>query len=690
MKLKITQENIQTLLKVAFFLGAITLIIQLFPRQDAFEYKFSVGKPWSYDLVTAPFDFPIYKDKEVYAKEQQNMLQFFTPFYRFDNEVAKKKLTEFENKTTVAENGSQTIPFLYKDYIANQLNYIYSKGVINSEELKTIQQNKQTEIKIVDARNFSNKVPVNELFTVKSAYEYVLRTRPPWIEENVLKSLNVNNYLSENLVYDKNLSQRGENEILKSISQTSGMVQAGERIVDRGEIVTKKTYGVLNSLNIELKKQKSTAQQYNIMFLGEIILIVSLMTMLFLYLYLFRKVIYERKRDVVFLLLMILLMMLLSVLSLKVPGLNIYIVPFAMLPIIIRTFFDSRTALFIHIITILLVSLIVPNPYEFVLLQMAVGMTVISSLKDLTQRSQLLRSAILVFITYVVVFTGNRLLIEGDVNNMDWELYLFFGINALLLLFAYGLIYIFEKTFGFLSNVTLVELSNVNSPLLLKLSEIAPGTFQHSLQLANLVTEAGKKINANTLLLRVGALYHDIGKLKNPTFFTENQLSGINPLADLQYETAAQHIIEHVQEGVKIAEREGLPDRIIDFIKTHHGISRTRYFYNSFINKYPDLPINEKAFMYNGPSPKSKEQALLMMGDAVEASSKSLSEYSDETINLLVDTIINKQIADGLLKDAKITFVDVETVKEVFKEKLKTIYHTRVVYPELNNQQEES
>jgi putative nucleotidyltransferase with HDIG domain len=310
-------------------------------------------------------------------------------------------------------------------------------------------------------------------------------------------------------------------------------------------------------------------------------------------------------------------------------------------------------------------------------------MSIISSLKDLVQRSQLFRSAVLTFITYFVVYVGYCLFLDGDFKRIDLNYILYFGISSFLLLFAYGLIYIFERIFGFLSNVTLIELSNVNSPLLLRLSEVAPGTFQHSLQVANLVTEAGKRINANTLLLRVGAMYHDIGKVENPLYFTENQLNELNPLSDLDYEVAAQHIIKHVEEGVRIAEKNGLPIRVIEFIKTHHGKSRTRYFYNSFINKFPDRKVNEEAFMYLGPSPKTKEQALLMMADAVEASSRSLTEYSDETINLLVDTILDKQIADGLLKDARITFVDVETVKEVFKEKLKTIYHTRVSYPEL-------
>jgi len=684
MKIKINQDGLQTLLRVVLFFCAIAIIIQLFPKQDTFnKYDSEIGKPWPYGLVTAPFDYPIYKDKDKYEKEQLEIMRLFSPYYRIDKNISEKAINQFLNGVTASDSNARILPYSCKMYLFSQLKFVYSKGIINTDELDSIVQKGQSSINIIDSKKFSHNVSINSVFTVKTAYEFIILKRPIWIDENTLKSANINSYLSENLIYSKELSERETGDLLKHVSQTSGMIQAGERIVDRGEIVTKRTYGLLNSLKIELEKQKSTTNQYNLTWIGESILIGSLMMLLFLYLYLFRQHYYERKRDLFFLLLMILMMISFAVLSIKIPILNIYIVPFALLPIIIRTFFDSRTALFVHTITILQISLIAPDSFEFVLLQLAAGMTVVSSLKDLTQRSQLFRAAILVFASYSIIYVGNCLLIQGDLHEIEWIRFMYFGINALLLLFAYGLIYIFEKIFGFLSNVTLVELSNVNSPLLLQLSEIAPGTFQHSLQVANLVTEAGKKINANTLLLRIGALYHDIGKLTNPMFFTENQLSGINPLAELDYEVAAQHIINHVAEGIKIAQKNDLPERIIDFIRTHHGKSRTRYFYNSFINKFPNVPVNEKAFMYNGPSPKTKEHAILMLADAVEASSRSLTEYSDETINILVDSIINKQIADGLLKDARITFVDVETIREVFKEKLKTIYHTRVSYPEL-------
>jgi putative nucleotidyltransferase with HDIG domain len=401
---------------------------------------------------------------------------------------------------------------------------------------------------------------------------------------------------------------------------------------------------------------------------------------------LLRPLIYQNTKHLLFVVMMVLFFVgTASVLmNLHSSSFIVYLIPFAILPIIIRTFFDSRTAFTVHLVTVLLVGLEVPNAFEFTLLQLTAGLTTIYSLKDLTQRSQLIKTAALIFVNYTVIYFGYSLLVKGTLTELDKMHFLYFGINSLLVLFAYVLIYIFERIFGFLSSVTLVELSNVNSPLLQQYSERAPGSFQHSLQVANLASEAAKKINGNALLVRIGAIYHDIGKMSNPLYFIENQISGVNPLKDMDLEQAAQCIISHVSEGVKIAQKHNIPESIVNFIRTHHGNSKAWFFYNSFRNRFPDQPVNEDAFSYNCPPPATKEQAILMMADAVEASSRSLNEYSDESINTLVDSIIDKQIVDGLLKCAKITFVDVEKVKSLFKEKLKTIYHTRVSYPEIS------
>ncbi len=667
-----------TLLCVLLFALSIFLIVRLFPRQGTFEYHYQVNKPWAYELVTAPFDFPIYKDKGEIIQERREALVSFEPYFKIDEKVAVKELNLLnQNLDTLSR-----IPSEYKWYIKDALKYIYANGIVHSHDLDSLKANKQTGIVVVNANKLAEKRAVNNLFTIKTAYQHVLSNRPSWMSESVLKSFNINYYLSENLDYDKELSDKYKMDLLKHISLTNGMVQAGERIVDKGEIVTHRTAAQLNSLKIELNKQKGTTSQYDFMWLGQVILATGLMTLLFLYIYLFRMPIYENTKSVLFILLIIILMCAFAALTFRF-GLPVFVVPFALVAILVRIFFDSRTALFAHIITVLQISISVPDSFGFVLLQLTAGMSVVSSLKDLTQRSQLARTAFIVFISYTVVYVSYILLTMGEWRFIEWTTILVFAINALLLLFSYGFIFIFEKIFGFLSNVTLVELSNVNSELMQRYSDVAPGSFQHSMQVANLVAEAAKKINANALLVRIGALYHDIGKMANPTYFTENQLTGNNPLDQLGYQEAAHIIISHVNEGVKIAQKNKIPERIIDFIRTHHGTGMPKYFYNAFKNAHPDEIFDESIFHYKGPSPQTKEQALLMMADAVEASSKSLTSYSDETINQLVDTIISRQIADGLLKEARITFRDVEMVKVVFKEKLKTIYHTRVQYPDL-------
>lgn len=680
MKIQLTEKRIQLLTKAVLFACAITLIVQLLPRHGSFRYQFQIGKPWSYDLVTAPFNFPIYKDKDVYEKEQSAILTKLIPYYSIDGEVAKERIGSMLSPTN---EHLRDIPQQYKTYLAKALANVYEQGIINSDDAAKMLDSGDSLVYVVDSNQISRKVNINQILTVKSAYSKIIKNRPKWANEEVLKTCNINYYLVDNLAFDNDLTQVAKTDLLEQVSLTEGMIQTGERIIDRGEIVTERSSALLNSLKIELDKQNNTKTEYSVMWIGEVMLIASLMMLLFLFLYLFRIHIYMNVKYILFLLLMILLMVSITSLTERFSLFNIYFIPFAILPIIIRTFFDSRTAVYVHIVCILLCSLIVEDSYEFILLQLTAGMTAVSGLKDLIQRSQLARAAILVFMSYAVIYIGYNLMIEGSIEKIAWYNLIYLGVSSVLLLFAYGLIYIFEKLFGFISNVSLVELSNVNTPLMQLFSETAPGTFQHSLQVANIATEAAKRINANALLVRVGALYHDIGKMSNPMFFTENQLSGINPLSNLDLEMASQTVISHVEEGVRIAERNNIPERIIEFITTHHGEGLTKYFYNSFKNQFPDKPINEEAFKYHGPSPRTKEQAILMMADAVEASSRSLKEYSDENIPALVDSIVDTIIAEGQLKYAKITFMDVENVKSVFKEKLKTIYHSRVSYPEL-------
>lgn len=674
MKIKITQKHLDNFIKVGLIICVIAIIIQLFPTENKFKYHFEIGKPWSYELITASFDFPIYKNEETILKETSELLKNYAPYYVIDTTMAQK---QFEKLAADYQKANEK-PIEHAAFLKNKLNQIYSKGVITAEDLSELNSEARTKIHYILPNRLTRQIPVDELYTPKTAYQEILKGAPEEIKE-----YNLNVYLVENLKYDTATSNVAKNDLLKSLSLTSGMIQSGERIIDRGEIVTPESYAALNSLKIEYQKRKSSLQQSSLVIIGEIIIISALVALFFLYLNLFRPRIFDSFGNLLFISLLILIITGLASVTVRYTAWNYFMIPFALLPIIIRVFFDSRTALFAHIITVLIISFMVDNSFRFVVLQIAVGMAAVSSLKDMTQRSQLAQTALYIFLSYVGLYLAFEFISEGELKRIHWLPVLYFGVSSAFLLLAYILIYIFEKIFGLISAVTLVELTNVNSDLMMKFAETAPGTFQHTLQVSNLATEAAKKIGANSLLVRTGALYHDIGKMKNPHYFIENQMGGPNPLAEMNFEEASRKIIDHVHAGVEIARKNHLPEQIINFITTHHGLGKTKYFYNSFINANPGVTPNEEAYCYPGPLPNSKETAILMMADAVEARSRSLGVYTEETINDAVEKMIDSQIADGQFKDAPISFRDVETVKSVFKEKIKNIYHSRIVYPEL-------
>lgn len=674
MKLKITQKHLQIITTAGLFICVIAIIIQLFPTKNKFKYQFEVGKPWSYELITASFDFPIYKNEQEVSLEKAAILKDYSPYFKLDTNVVNVQL-----KKLVADYIQQNEnPPMFQDYIRRKFNKIYTKGIISADEYNKLTDGEKTTLNCVFPNKFTQQKAITEIYTPRTAYEEILRDAP-----EAVKSYNLNLYLIENLKYDSATSEMSKAELLKNLSLTSGMVQTGERIIDRGEIVTADLFIVLNSLRIEYDKRKASIQQSTLVVIGEIIIITGLILLFFLYLFLFRPRLFENFGNLLFISLLILMMVGLTSVTIKYTSLSYFMVPFALLPIIIRVFFDSRTALFAHIITMLIISFMVDNSFQFILLQITIGMAAVSSLKDMTQRSQLAQTALYIFVCYVLVFFALEFISEGDLLRIHYQPIIYFGISSVFLLFAYVLIYIFEKIFGLISAVTLVELTNVNSDLMMQFAEAAPGTFQHTLQVSNLATEAAKKIGANSLLVRTGALYHDIGKMKHPEFFTENQMGVHNPLKEMDLEKAAQIIIGHVTDGVEIAKKSHLPEQIIHFITTHHGKSKTKYFYNIFINNNPGIAPNDELFTYPGPLPNSKETAILMMADAVEARSRSLTVYTEETINDAIEQMIDSQIADGQFKDAPISFRDVELVKSVFKEKIKNIYHTRIVYPDV-------
>jgi hypothetical protein len=532
-------------------------------------------------------------------------------------------------------------------------------------------------------KNMAASRKIETFYTIRSAYEKVLDDLPQEMDVEMVKAADINDYIRENIIYDAATSEKAENEFIQQVDISRGMVQQGQRIIDQGEIVNDHTFNILSSLKRVTEERSGSAAKNNGMVLGQLMLILLMFGSFYMYLLFFRPNEYRNRKHVVFMVLLVVIFLLLTAVTVRFELFSVYILPYAIVTILIRTFIDSRTALFASLITVILSSLMVPFPFEFIVIQMSVAMISIFMLKELSERSQLIRSSFFILLTYILVYLGLTLYQEGSIKEANWLMLVYFLINFIFIMFSYTLVYLVEQSFGFISGVSLVELSNINKPLLKELSEKAPGTFQHSLQVSNLGMAAAAKLGANASLIRTGALYHDIGKMMNPAFFTENQTPGMNPHAGLPFEESARIIINHVKDGVKIAQRYNIPQQIIDFIETHHGTSMPKYFYISWKNANPGKEVNEADFRYPGPNPFTREEAIMMMADAVEASSRSLAEYSEESLRTLVDKIIDGQLQDGYFKLAPITFRDIQTVKDVFVEKLQTMYHSRITYPEL-------
>lgn len=666
--------------KSLFFIVTVSVIVYFLPNEGKFNYQFDINKPWKYGLLQASFDFPIYKNDIQVQKEQDSILADYQPYFQIDKNVEKNilaKLKEDYNKTL-----RHALPGPdYVRYIERTLKSMYTNGIMAGNDLKRMEEDSITAIRLVD-KNLASTRFVDQLYTVKEAYEVLLNSDTTHYKKKILQQCNLNDYITPNLVYDEEKSETAQKDLLSNISWANGFVLNGQKIIDRGEIVDQQTYNILESLRKEWEKRSDSVQEKRLTLAGQILYVGIFLFCFMVYLELFRGDYYERKGSLTLLFALIVLFPVISSIMVEQSLSSIYVVPFAMIPIIVRIFLDSRTAFMAHITIILLCSITLRFPHEFILLQVVAGMVSIYSLRELSQRSQLLRTALVVFASYALLYFAFELIHEDDLTKLNTRMYIYFMINGILLLFAYPLLFILEKTFGFTSNVTLVELSNINNSLLREMSEIAPGTFQHSLQMANLAAEAANKIGAKSQLVRTGALYHDIGKMVNPAFFTENQ-SGVNPHKSLSYEQSAQVIISHITDGLKLAEKHNLPKAIKDFISTHHGQGLTKYFYISYKNEHPDEEVDQEKFRYPGPNPFTKEQAILMMADSVEAASRSLPEYTEESISTLVDKIIDTQVADGYFKECPITFKDIAMVKALFKEKLKTMYHTRISYPEL-------
>ena len=666
--------------KSLIFIATVSVIVYFLPNEGKFNYQFDINKPWKYGLLQASFDFPIYKNDLQVQKEQDSILADYQPYFQIDKEAEKNvlsKLREDYNKTL-----RHSLPGTdYVRYIERTLKALYEDGIIAGNDLKRMEEDSIIAIRLVD-KNVATSRFIDQLYTVKEAYEYLLNADTAHYKKKILQQCNLNDYITPNLVYDEEKSEAAQKDLLSNISWANGFVLNGQKIIDRGEIVDEQTYNILESLRKEWEKRSDSVQEKRLTLAGQILYVGIFLFCFMAYLELFRADYYERKGTLTLLFALIVFFPVLSSIMVEQNLSSIYVVPFAMIPIIVRVFLDSRTAFMAHVTIILLCSITLRFPHEFILLQVVAGMVAIYSLRELSQRSQLLRTALVVFISYALLYFAFELIHEDDLTKLNTRMYIYFMINGILLLFAYPLLFLLEKIFGFTSDVTLVELSNINNSLLREMSEVAPGTFQHSLQMANLAAAAANKIGGKSQLVRTGALYHDIGKMVNPAFFTENQ-SGVNPHKSLSYEQSAQVIISHITDGLKLAEKHNLPKVIKDFISTHHGRGLTKYFYISYKNEHPDEEVDQEKFRYPGPNPFTKEQAVLMMADSVEAASRSLPEYTEESIGTLVDKIIDTQVSEGYFKECPITFKDIATVKALFKEKLKTMYHTRISYPEL-------
>ena len=672
--------NRDIIYKILIFIATVTVIVSFLPQDDKFNYQFDINKPWKYGLLQASFDFPIYKSDAQIKEEQDSLMESYQPYLSINNNVEKLAIEKFK------EDYNKTLKYIIPNYeyftqIEKMLKEMYKLGIISGSDMSILRGDSIKTFRLVNNTTASSH-NVSQLITVKEAYEKIMSSTSFQLIRTLLQKCNLNNYLTPNVEFDKERSDIAKKDLLSTISGASGYVISGQKIIDRGEIVNEGTYNILQSLKKEWSKKSDSPQEIRMTIGGQILFVSIFILCFMIYLELFRKDYYQHKGGLTLLFALVMFFPVLTSLMVDQNLFTVYIIPFAMVPIIVRVFLDSRTAFMIVCTIIMLSSITLRYPYEFILLQVVASMIAIYSLRELSQRSQLIRTAFFIFVGYALLYFSLELINENDLTRLNTRMYLYFMINGVLLLFAYPLLFVLEKIFGFTSNVTLVELSNINNKILREMSEVAPGTFQHSLQVANLASAAANRIGAKSQLVRTGALYHDIGKTVNPALFTENQ-SGVNPHENLTYQQSAQVVLNHVTDGLKLADKHNLPQVIKDFISTHHGKGVTKYFYISCQNENPDEVIDKSIFTYPGPNPFTKEQAIMMMADSVEAASRSMPEYTEESISNLVDKIVDSQVNEGYFKECPITFMDIANVKSVFKEKLKTMYHARISYPEL-------
>ena len=684
MKIIITKRqwhNYYQINKIFLFLITLVILLALFPREGKFKYEFQRGKPWQHEDLIAPFDFAILKPQAELQKERKTSLAESYLFFRVDKNKLEYAKSDFLARLD-REGPKMAAP--EKELIIKTgfalLDSIYEKGII---EMIPELEKKNTDFKIaVLDDNVAKIIPISSLFSISKANDYILRNLPAGLGADsklILPLLQA--AITQNLLFDEELTLIQRNQALTEVSNTRGMLQKGERVIAMGELVNESKFQQLESLRLEFESKSGSGYNFKMILLGRFILISMALLVFGLFLFTFRHDIYSENKNIVLMLLLITIMVSFTTLVMNMNVSYIMAVPICLVPIIVRTFYDTRLALFVHIITVIILGFLVPNSFEFLFMQLITGIITIISIVRLHHRSQFFFTSLMIMFSYSVIYIGMTLMQEGSIEQISRMNFVMFGISALLTLFSYPLIYLFERIFGMVTDVSLIELSDTNSKLLRELAITTPGTFQHSLIVSNIAEEAARAVGANSLLARTGALYHDIGKMDMPMYFIENQSGGINPHDDLSYEESAKIITDHVIRGIEKARLNKLPETIIDFIRTHHGTRYTQYFYNKFKEEAEGEPFDETPFRYRGPIPFSKETSILMMADCIEAASRSLKAPTEQEVSNLVERLIDNQMEQRQFSNSLLTLRDISTIKKIIKKKLLSIYHIRIEYP---------
>lgn len=670
-------QNLASRMLLSFITTVI--VVLLLPHDNVPQFDIQLKHPWQYEDLIADCEIPLYKSETLLQRERDSLMSAFEPYYTLSVAVREQALRKFTNKY------GEGLPGLskgYASYVAKRLRMAYDIGIVNAETGSKAQKDSTMHIRVING-NTATSVSASDFLTPLTAYEWLFHDPTMQKQRQALQNCNLNEFLEPNIIYDSDRNQVEQDDLLSSIPVASGIIQVGEKIIDRGEVVDERAYIAIKSYVKELDQQVKTRTETFTTYGGQLLYVFIIVSIFTMYLVLYRRDYFDKTQSYAMLYSLIILLPAMVSYVIQHHFFTVYVLPLCMAPMFVRVFMDSRTAFLTHTVIVLLSAIAVQKQFDFVAIELVGGLVAIYTLRELSNRSQVFVAAITVAISEAIVYSALQLIHSTNTIELNTGMFFHFVANAVLLLLTYPMMFLVEKLFGFTSAVTLFELSDTNKDLLRRLSEVAPGTFQHSITVSNLAAEIASRIGARPLEVRVGALYHDIGKMRHPVFFTENQ-AGINPHKRISEIDSAQVVISHVTEGLRLAEKADLPTLIQDFIRTHHGAGMAKYFYVQYKNNHPDEDIDEELFHYPGPNPFTREQAILMMADAVEAASRSLSEYTEESISALVNKLIDGQVNDGFFHDCAITFRDIQTAKDVLIERLKAIYHTRIAYPELH------